>query len=246
MQIHVKDNVEELGRLAAVEAAGILNRSIGEHGGARLILSTGASQFAFLDALGRQSIDWGKVEMFHLDEYVGLPDTHPASFRKYLRERFLSYANVKKAHWVDGDGDPAGAIFELTREINRSPVDLALIGIGENVHIAFNDPPADFESTEAYKVVDLDDDCKRQQVREGWFESLETVPVRAITMTVRKILDSRTIISFVPHAVKAGAVKRALEPGVTPDVPASILKTHADWRLYLDAASAAQTDLKTV
>jgi glucosamine-6-phosphate deaminase len=213
--------------------------TIEKQGWVRIILSTGASQFPFFEALKEKTIDWSKVEMFHLDEYVDLPESHAASFRKYLKERFLSFAPVAKAHLVNGEGDVAAHIKELSSELHKAPIDLALIGIGENAHIAFNDPPADFETTAAYKVVDLDEGCKTQQVREGWFESLASVPKQAITMTVHQILSSKTIISCVPHQVKAEAIRKTMEEGVTNLVPSSILKTHGDWWLYLDQNSAS-------
>ncbi|MDF2815324.1 MAG: nagB [Paenibacillus sp.] len=239
MNVQVKETAEQLGAEAANKAAVIIRDRITQQGYARIVLSTGASQFTFLEALKEQDVDWSKVEMFHLDEYVDLPETHPASFRKYLKERFLSYAPVAKAHLVNGEGDVASHIEQLSAEIRKAPIDLALIGIGENAHIAFNDPPADFDSLDAYKVVELDEACKAQQVREGWFASLDEVPTQAITMTVQQILSSQTIISCVPHQVKAEAIKKSLESGVTNLVPASILKTHSDWWLYLDANSAS-------
>jgi glucosamine-6-phosphate deaminase len=242
MNVSITKSAEELGAVAAAKAAEVLRNCIEKQGNARLVLSTGASQFTFLKALAQHPIDWSKVDMFHLDEYVGLPCTHTASFRKYLQERFLSFAQAANAYFVDGEGDVKRNITELTAEISKAPIDLALIGIGENAHIAFNDPPADFDIEAAYFVVDLDDACKAQQVREGWFGSLAEVPKQAITMTVRQIMSSATIISCVPHAVKANAIRSALEDGVTNLVPASILKTHADWWLYLDEGSASDLD----
>jgi glucosamine-6-phosphate deaminase len=243
MKIEVAETAVKLGIAAAEQAAAILYDCVDRRGSARIVLSTGASQFTFLEALALHRINWSKVEMFHLDEYAGLPVTHPASFRKYLQERFLSYASGAKAYLVNGEAEDVDAhMAELTREIRRAPIDLSLIGIGENAHIAFNDPPADFDATAAYKVVELDEACKSQQVREGWFASIDEVPGRAITMTVRQILDSETIISCVPHQVKSNAVKLALREGISEQVPASILKTHKDWRLFLDQESASELD----
>jgi glucosamine-6-phosphate deaminase len=242
MHCHIAKTSEEMGIAAADKAAEVICNYIEKQGYARIVLSTGASQFTFLKALADKKIDWSKVEMFHLDEYVGLPETHPASFRSYLRERFLSYAPVAKAHLVSGEGDVAAHIAELSKEIGKAAIDLALIGIGENAHIAFNDPPADFEMTDAYKIVDLDDECKAQQVREGWFESLDTVPKQAITMTVQQILNSKTIVSCVPHQVKANAIRNTMQEGLSNLVPATILKTHGDWWLYLDKASASEME----
>jgi glucosamine-6-phosphate deaminase len=237
MNIHIYETAEVMGNAVADKAAEVINQCIAEQGNARIILSTGASQFPFLQALANKKVDWSKVEMFHLDEYVGLSDSHPASFRLYLRERFLSYAKVAKAYLVNGEGDVAAHIAELGTEIATAPIDLALIGIGENAHIAFNDPPADFETTVPYKIVDLDDECKAQQVREGWFDSLDTVPKQAITMSVKQILKSKRIISCVPHQVKANAIQKTLQDGTSNLVPASILKSHDKWELYLDHAS---------
>jgi len=242
MNIHLSSTAEGLGAAAAAKAAEVLQTCIAKQGYARIVLSTGASQFSFFEALSEQVIDWSKVEMFHLDEYVGLPESHIASFRKYLRERFVSFANVAKAHYVNGEGDVVENIATLTAEIRKKPIDLALIGIGENAHIAFNDPPADFNTEAAYKVVELDDACKHQQVGEGWFASINDVPKQAITMTVKQILSSDVIISCVPHKVKAEAIRQALQDGVTPQIPASILKTHPNWWLYLDEESASRLD----
>jgi glucosamine-6-phosphate deaminase len=239
MEVKVYDTPAELGKAAADQAAEILGKVIAGKGHARIVLSTGASQFEFLEAFVKAELDWSKVEMFHLDEYVGLPESHPASFRKYLQERFVSRVPLEHAHFVNGEGDVAGHIRRLGEEIRKGPIDLALIGIGENGHIAFNDPPADFATREAYIVVDLDEDCKKQQVGEGWFPAVNDVPAQAITMTVHQILQSRTIISCVPHAVKANAVKNTLEHEITNRIPATILKSHPDWTLYLDIHSAS-------
>jgi len=237
MEIRICDNAAELGRSAAKAAAAAINRAIAEKGEARIALSTGASQFETLAALVREGVDWGKVVMFHLDEYENLPESHPASFRKYLKERFLAFAPVKEAHLIAGD---AGQIAELSRSVRQAPIDLGVIGIGENAHIAFNDPPADLETREAYKLVTLNAECKRQQVREGWFATEADVPARAISMTVHQILQCRAILSCVPHAVKAEAVRAALFAPQGPLAPAAMLRGHADWTLYLDRASAAR------
>lgn len=244
MKIKVLKNSEELGKEAAAYSAEILKKSIASNGKARLILSTGASQFDTLKALVKSDVDWSKVEMFHLDEYIGLPESHPASFRRYLKERFVNLVNLKKAHFVNGEGDVEGNIRELSEEIRKQPVDLALVGIGENAHIAFNDPPADFETVEPFIIVNLDDDCKRQQVREGWFPSIEAVPKQAVTMSPYQIMQSRVIVSCVPYKVKANAVKMTLENDLTNKIPATILKTHPDFNLYLDEESASLVDRK--
>lgn len=239
-KIQVSNTPKELGKAAAIKIAGYIREAIEEKGSARIILSTGASQFDTIDALVQEDISWDKVEMFHLDEYVGLPESHVASFRKYLKERFVSKVNLKAAHFVNGEGDVQANIEALAQELSRSPVDVGVIGIGENAHIAFNDPPADFETGEAYLVLELEEKCKQQQVGEGWFASVEEVPVRAITMSVRQILACKHIVSAVPYKVKAEAVKNTLTMPVTNQVPATILKTHPDWSLYIDSDSASQ------
>lgn len=240
MNIRICKNANELGRQAAIFAASIINDRISRNGKARIVLSTGASQFETLEALVQQEIDWSKVEMFHLDEYIGLPETHPASFRKYLKERFVSKVSSEmKAHYVNGEGDIRDNIATLTEEIRKAPIDVALIGIGENTHIAFNDPPADFDTKEAFIVVDLDEDCKKQQVGEGWFPTVDDVPKQAITMTVHQIMQSEIIISCVPHAVKAKAIKAFMENDVTNLVPATKLKEHENFNLFLDVNSAS-------
>jgi glucosamine-6-phosphate deaminase len=238
MHFKILANSEELGKEAAKAAAEVLNHAIAEHGKARLVLSTGASQFDTLKALVGMKIDWSRVEMFHLDEYVALPESHPASFRKYLKERFINLVHPGKVFLVDGEGDYQAHIAELSEEIQREPVDLAIVGIGENAHIAFNDPPADFETKAAYHIVTLDDNCKKQQVREGWFPDISAVPKEAISMTVHQILASKTIISPVPHAVKAQAIKAMFDHEVTPEIPATILKEHPNFLLLLDKNSA--------
>ena len=240
MKVIVAENCRLMGELAARQAAAVLNSAIRERGEARVVLSTGASQFDTLSALVRQNVDWSKVDMFHLDEYVDLPETHPASFRKYLKERFVSRVPIRRAHFVDGTRE---GIAALTEELRSAPVDLGLIGIGENGHIAFNDPPADFETDEAYIVVNLDERCRRQQVGEGWFAALNDVPRQAVSMTVRQIMRCETIISCVPYAVKAEAVYKTLASPLTNMVPATMLKQHDHFTLYLDEDSAARVNV---
>jgi len=239
MKIRVFGTLPALGAAAAAQAAGILNAAIAENGAARIVLSTGASQFPFFDALAGVPVDWARVEAFHLDEYVGLDDRHVASFRKYLRERFDSVFRPGRMHYVSGEGDAAANIAALSAAVQSAPIDLGVIGIGENGHLAFNDPPADFDTGEAYHVVRLNDACKAQQVREGWFPTPEDVPTTAISMTVKQILQCKAIISVVPHAVKAEAVCGAVRQEVNPMLPATAFKLHGDVTLYLDSASAA-------
>ena len=240
MFISKSKDAKALGEAAARLTAEKINAAIKAQGSARIILSTGASQFETLEALVRADIDWSCVEMFHLDEYVGLPETHPASFRKYLKERFVSRIRLKKAYFVDGD-HPEETIAELTREITSAPIDVALIGIGENAHIAFNDPPADFDTRESYIIVNLDEKCRMQQVGEGWFDDFDAVPKQAISMTPYRIMQSKTIISAVPHKVKADAIKRLMDNDTTNLVPATLLKTHSDMHLFVDENSAGDT-----
>lgn len=240
MKVNVFHNSEELGKAAAEFSAQILNKVIAEKGKARLVLSTGASQFDTLKVLVQQDVDWSKIEMFHLDEYVGLSQTHPASFRKYLKDRFTNLISLQHAYFVNGEGNIAKNIQELTEEIRKEPIDLALIGIGENAHIAFNDPPADFDTQEAYITVNLDEKCKKQQVGEGWFPTIHDVPGQAISMTPYQIMQSKVIVSCVPHQVKANAIKLMMEHEVTNQIPATLLKTHHNITLFLDKASASE------
>jgi len=243
MEIRICKNPKELGESAAAYVAGVLNRCIRTKGKARIILSTGASQFDTISALIEKRVDWSRVEMFHLDEYIGIDETHKASFRKYLKERFISKVNLKHAYLVDGTQEN---LLKLTEEINKEPIDIGLIGIGENAHIAFNDPPADFDTQEAFIVVDLDDACKKQQVGEGWFDTLDDVPKQAVTMSVSQIFKCERIVSCVPYAVKARAVADTLNNDVTNIIPATILKNHKNYVLYLDIDSAAQVDVKLI
>lgn len=240
MKIKILTDKESLGRAAADHAARSLRRVIRDQGNARIIAATGVSQFEFLDALTSEpEIDWGRVEVFHLDEYVGLPITHPASFRKYLFERLIHKTGITRYHLLDGDGDPERSIRQIGGKLQSKPVDIAFAGIGENGHLAFNDPPADFKTEEPYLIVDLDDACRQQQVNEGWFAKLTDVPKRAISMSVREVLRAKEIIVVVPDTRKAHAVKCCLEGDVSPMVPASILRNHPNATIYLDTDSAA-------
>ena len=240
LQIKVLADKDSLGRAAADQAATSIRKAIHQQGVARIIAATGASQFEFLDALTTASgIDWSCVEVFHLDEYIGLPITHPASFRKYLFERLINKTGITRYHFLDGDGDAQRSVVNIGREIQRESVDIAFVGIGENAHLAFNDPPADFEIEDPYLVVQLDQACRQQQVNEGWFRNITEVPMQAISMSVRQILRSREIIVVVPEERKALAVRNSLEGEITPMVPASILRRHANATIYLDKDSAA-------
>jgi glucosamine-6-phosphate deaminase len=240
MIIDISSDATELGFKAARFAAAKLREAIEKSGEARLVVSTGNSQFETLKALLNENIDWENVEVFHLDEYIGLPVTHEASFRRYLYDRFVNHVSLKKFHSVDVEGDLDQIIRTLTFEIRKKPVDIGLIGIGVNGHIAFNDPPADFDTREAYIIVDLDYQCRLQQVDEGWFKSLNDVPVKAVSMTPWQIMQCKTIISCVPHKVKAISVRNTLINKLTNIVPATLLKQHNDFHLYLDNDSASE------
>jgi glucosamine-6-phosphate deaminase len=240
VEIQVFDSKQELGRAAAERAAAAIGEAVARGGEARVIAATGASQFEFLDALSAtHGVEWGRVEMFHLDEYVGMSDSHPASFRRYLRERIVDRVHPRAFHFLAGDApDPLAECRRVGALIARAPIDVAFVGIGENGHLAFNDPPADFATEEPYLVVELDEPCRRQQMGEGWFETLEDVPRRAISMSIRQILKSREILCVVPDARKARAVHECLDGEVTPMHPSSILQAHPRATVYLDRDSA--------
>jgi glucosamine-6-phosphate deaminase len=240
VKVRVLADTKSMGAAAAAQAAESLRDTLQQKGGARIIAATGASQFEFLDALtSAPGIQWDRVEMFHLDEYVDLPADHPASFRKYLRERLIHKTGMLKYHLLDGDANIQSVIQRIGQEVCAAPIDIAFVGIGENGHLAFNDPPADFENESPYLVVDLDEPCRQQQVNEGWFASVAEVPRQAISMSIRQIMKSREILAIVGGERKARAVHACLEGRVTPAVPASILQTHAHTTIYLDQDSAA-------
>ena len=239
MILKVFEDKVPLSKAAAEQAAAAVRRSIGDHGLARIVVATGTSQIAFLEELTKaDGIDWKRVEMFHLDEYVGLPISHPASFRKYLMERLIDRVGIRQYHLLDGMGDAREAARRVGEELRAAPVGVTFAGIGENGHLAFNDPPADFETEEPYLVVELDEACRRQQVGEGWFRDISEVPRQAISMSVRQILKAKEIISIVPDARKAAAVKMCFEGEISAMAPASILRTHTGTTVYLDKESA--------
>ena len=240
MRVSVFPDQTALARAAARDAASRIRTAVAASGRARIVAATGTSQLQFLDQLTREAdLDWPAVEVFHLDEYVGLPADHPASFRKYLRERLIEPTGIVRCHLIDGCGDPRAVCEDLGRKLAEQPIDVAFVGIGENGHLAFNDPPADFDTERAYLVVQLDAACRRQQVGEGWFTAIDDVPACAITMSIRQILKARAIIAVVPESRKAAAVRTCVEGDVSPMAPASILRTHRDTTLYLDTQSAA-------
>jgi glucosamine-6-phosphate deaminase len=240
LQIRIFTTKAELGQAAARDAAAIINHAIAERNSAYVIAATGASQFEFLDTLMLAPVDWTKVIFFHLDEYVGLPESHPASFRRYLKERIVSRVHPRAFHLIVGETDDVHAECRRVGQlITQQTVDVAFVGIGENGHLAFNDPPADFDTDEPYIVVNLDAACRQQQVGEGWFKSIDEVPAQAISMSIRQILRSREILCIVPDQRKADAVKAAVELNVNPMHPASILQTHERVTLFLDHESSS-------
>lgn len=241
MELSVFPTKLEMAQAAASAAADTIKEAVDRNGHAAFVAATGASQFELLDALvSDQAIDWDRTTMFHLDEYIGLPETHPASFRRYLSERLVRLVHPGTVHFIQGDApDPETECQRLNRLIARYELDVCLVGIGENGHLAFNDPPADLHVQDPYIIVELDEGCRRQQLGEGWFAALDEVPRRAISMSIRQIMGSRTIICTVPDRRKAQAVYDCFTGEVTPLHPASILRHHDHARVFLDAAAAA-------
>jgi len=241
MNINIYSSKQIMGEAAAQKAAEILKDAINNKGEANFVIATGASQFEFLENLIKiKSIDWSKTTMFHLDEYVGLPEDHPASFRKYLKDRFISKVHPGHFYFVQGDApDSKQECERLNQIISQKEIDVSFVGIGENGHLAFNDPPADFSTEKPYIVVQLDEACRKQQLGEGWFKSLDDIPKRAISMSVKQIMKSKNIICTVPDRRKAEAVKNCFKGDeVSPDFPASILKKHGSCFVFLDGQSS--------
>jgi len=240
MKLNIYADKQTMGAAAAREIAQLINQSLAQQGKASIILATGASQFEMLAHLVQANVDWSQVTAFHLDEYIGLPDAHPASFRKYLKERFVDkIGNLKAFHYVNGKADdPQLECKRLGKLISQYSIDVACIGIGENGHLAFNDPPADFDTEEPYIVVDLDEACRKQQLGEGWFPTFDDVPQQAISMGIRHIMKSKAIVCTVPDERKAKAVKAAVEGAVSNMLPSSILQTHKHCSMYMDNQSA--------
>lgn len=240
MNIKIFSDSAAMSQAAAQVAAATLQSQLATSGAARIIAATGASQFGFLAALAKApGIKWSNVEMFHLDEYAGLPITHPASFRKYLLERFIQPAGIAKFHLLNAESDLDTLCAQVGAKLNLAPIDVAFVGIGENGHLAFNDPPADFLTESPYLVVELDQACRQQQVGEGWFKDLAEVPRQAVSMSIRQIMKARKILCIVPDQRKADAVRKCLEGPVSPQAPASVLQTHPDVTIFLDRASAS-------
>ncbi len=244
MKLFIADSTEEMAEIAAEHAARILNEAIEEKGSARLLLSTGASQLKFFEKFVTKNVKWHKVEMFHLDEYVGISPDHPASFNNYLTKRFVEKVLPGEIHLINGLDDPFKTIETLTEKVREKEIDLGMIGIGENAHIAFNDPPADFNDPRAYKIVTLAPRCLQQQVGEGWFKSVEETYKQAISMTCPEIMKCKHIISVVPYKVKAEAIKNTMESEISNAVPATLLKLHADATIYCDPDSASLLNKK--
>lgn len=240
MVLKVLPDKTSLSKVAAEHAAEAIRRAVRDHGHARITAATAASQFEFLDALTKMpGIDWHRVEVFHLDEYIGLPITHPGSFRKMLLDHLIMKTGIAKYHLLDGDADPAEVVRRVGKELTSAPIDVAFVGIGENGHLAFNDPPADFQTEDPYLIVDLDEACRQQQVGEAWFSDISQVPKQALSMSVRQILKAKEILAVVPDSRKAQAVKACFEGEISPMAPASSLRTHLNATVYLDRNSAA-------
>jgi glucosamine-6-phosphate deaminase len=239
MDIIISKTKEELGKQAASDGALLIREAIYKNGKANIIVATGASQFEMLAELVKEDIEWSKVTAFHLDEYIGVSNNHPASFRKYLKERFVDIVSPREFHYVNGEINPKEECKRLGEIIANHPIDVAFVGIGENSHLAFNDPPADFETENAYLAVNLDDDCRKQQMGEGWFATFNDVPERAISMSIKQIMKSKAIICSVPDQRKANAVKLTVEGSVTNTAPASIMQKHKACWLFLDKESAS-------
>lgn len=241
MNTHIFESKAEMGAAAATAGRERLQNALSENGEAAFIVATGASQFEMLDSLRNEPLDWSRMTGFHLDEYIGLPIAHDASFRKYLWQRFVSKLPLplKGFHFLDGESDPDETCDRVGRLIKETPIHVAFVGIGENGHLAFNDPPADFETETPYLIVELDEACRQQQLGEGWFPDFDSVPLKAISMSVQQIMKSKTIICSVPDRRKAEAVRNALLGPVCPDVPASLLQNHPDCHFFLDTESAS-------
>jgi glucosamine-6-phosphate deaminase len=240
LTIEVYEDRPSLGETAGKHAATLIRQAIAEKGAARIIGASAASQFEFLNALTQSpGIEWRRVELFHLDEYIGIPMTHPASFCRFLQERFVDRTGIEKVHFLDGMASPAEVIERVGTAISSAPIDAAFVGIGENGHLAFNDPPADFETEEPYITVNLDEACRLQQVGEGWFKDVEDVPKRALSMSVRQVLKAKEILAIVPGPKKAQAIAACFNGEITPMAPSSILRTHPKATIYLDRDSAA-------
>ena len=243
--IRIFSTAEELAYNASQHAAASLAHLLARQPAVRLLAATGASQLRFLEILtSMPDIDWTRVELFHLDEYVGIGIDHLASFARYIKERLIEPAGIRHYHLLDGKQDPLSEAQRMGELISAAPIDLAFAGIGENGHLAFNDPPADFDTTDPYLVVALDEACRRQQVGEGWFASFEEVPTHALTISIAQLLKSKEILCVVPDLRKAEAVQRCFEGVVAPEAPASVLRVHPNAHIFLDEQSASLLEIR--
>lgn len=247
MEIRIMQNAHEAGQLAGKKAAELLNQAVALNGEARFMAATGQSQLPFYEGLLSQHVSWDKIEIFHLDEYCGLPDTHPASFKKYIKERFVAHITPKAVYYIDGTSNIETQLRFLNDKAVEKPIDVGMIGFGENAHIAFNDPPADFHTSTAYHIVNLDSKCKQQQVGEGWFSHIDEVPKQAVSASVPFIQSFRNIVSLIPYNVKAPAVKSVLEaPSAISEIPGTALLEHPSWFIYLDHESSSLLTLSKI
>jgi glucosamine-6-phosphate deaminase len=231
-----------MGEAAAGHAAEVIQRAIGKRGRARIVVATGNSQIEFIQALAsRSDVDWKNVEVFHLDEYVNIPASHPSSFRHWIQTRLIDKVHPARVEFLTGDAPDLDAELErYAAALSEAPNDLGFVGFGENGHIAFNDPPvADFNDPLVVKRVVLDEACRRQQAGEGHFKDIDSVPREAATVTCSGLLKIKCWICCVPDTRKAEAVRNALEGPVTTACPASIVREHPDATVYLDENSAA-------
>jgi glucosamine-6-phosphate deaminase len=243
MQVRLFPTKHEMANAAAGRAAALIRQASARRGVARIVAATAGSQLEFLAQLAvAPNVDWSRVELFHLDEYVGISAMHPASFRGMLKTHLIDKTGITRYHLLDGDGDIGEVIAAAGAALTAAPIDLAFIGIGENAHLAFNDPPADFATTAPYHVVSLDEACRRQQVGEGWFPSLADVPSTALSMSIHQILQAEEILAIVPDARKAPAVRATLAEEISPDVPSTVLRRHPHATLFIDAAAASELD----
>ncbi|MGH9028891.1 MAG: glucosamine-6-phosphate deaminase [Acidimicrobiales bacterium] len=242
LHVLVHDDVEALASSAAAQASELITGAVTARGVANVMFATGNSQLAFVETLvGRTpDVPWADVEIFHMDEYVGVGADHPAGFQRWIRERISEKVRPRAAHYIDGAVDPERQCAAYSELLRDHRIDLCCLGIGENGHLAFNDPPvADFDDPEDVKVVELDGACRQQQVNEGHFPDMGSVPARAITVTVPALLRARAVLAMVPEDRKAAPVRAALEGPLTTDCPASVLRTRENAVLHLDRGSAS-------
>ena len=239
LHVEVHEDGAVLARAAAADVAGLLAKTVEERGSANAMFATGNSQLAFVDALVAAAVPWENLTVFHMDEYVGVGPDHPAGFQRWIRERIADRVPAHAVHYLDGLAEPEGECLRYASLLRRHPVDVCVLGIGENGHLAFNDPPvADFDDPLDVKVVELDVACRRQQVGEGHFPSVDAVPTHAMTVTVPALLRAGVVIAVVPEYRKAVPVRDALLGPVSTACPASALRTARNARLYLDGGSA--------